>query len=70
MTADAFFRTLCDRLDRKPFAPFIAELADGGRVAIDDPHAAAVRGGAAYVLGHRTNTELHCGDVVRFVDEG
>ena len=46
MTADVFYRTFIEKLERKPFQPFAVELNDGRRVNIDRPKV-AIRGGVA-----------------------
>ncbi len=47
MTADDFYRTMIEKLDRKPFQPFAVELNDGRRVEIDRPKSVSIRGGVA-----------------------
>lgn len=47
MTADDFYRTMIEKLDREPFQPFVVEMNDGSRVQIDEADSVAIRGGLA-----------------------
>jgi len=47
MTDDDFYRTMLQKLERKPFHPFTVEMNDGRRVEIDRPKTVSIRGGVA-----------------------
>jgi hypothetical protein len=47
MTKEAFERSLRVFSQRRPFKPFVVELASGARLTVDHPEALAHRGPAA-----------------------
>lgn len=69
MTADNFYRTMIEKLDREPFQPFVVEMNDGRKVQIDEADSVAIRGGLALCSTKETiYLRVDSEDVRRIVD--
>jgi hypothetical protein len=68
MTAEVFYRTIVEKLERKSFQPFVMELNDGRRIDIDRPKV-AIRGGVAVcTTKERLFVRVDSDDVKEIVD--
>jgi hypothetical protein len=69
MTQETFENTLRTLMRRKPFQPFIVELANGERIEVDAPGSVAWGGGTAvYLNQHGEPMQFDCDEVHQFVD--
>lgn len=68
MSAEEFYRSIVDRLDRKPFRTFVVELNDGRKYEIDR-RSLAIRGGFAggFARGNQI-IRLDCENVKQIFD--
>ncbi len=73
MTEDIFQTTLSQFKHREPFQPFVIELANGGKVEVDDPNALVFNGAAGGFLSPTYDlVSFSCQDVrsVRAATQG
>ena len=69
MTAEDFYRVMIEKLDCKPFQPFVIDLNDGRRVEIERPKTVSIRGGvAACSTRDCIYVRVDCGDVREIID--
>ena len=60
MTQESLEATLRSVLGRRPFQPFILEMDDGRRIAVDDPMALSFGGGSVGFIGPDEIHLLRC----------
>jgi hypothetical protein len=65
MTPEAFEQRLIALVHREPFAPFVVELEDGRRIAVDHPAVAINNGGAGFLSDADGLVDFSCRDVRR-----
>jgi hypothetical protein len=64
-------RTIRSIASRKPFRPFVVELASGASIRVDHPEAIVVRGPRAVFIDHDHGVSIFdAGDVVRIQAAG
>ena len=64
MNQETFERTLRELMRRRPFLPFVVDLANGERFEVDAPESVAWGGGAAgYLRPDGEPILFHCRDI-------
>jgi hypothetical protein len=65
MTSEAFEQQLLALVHREPFSPFLVELENGRRIAIDRPAVAINNGGAGFLSDADGLVDFSCDEVRR-----